>query len=110
MHPWSHGPVLRRRGDLLDDERLDDVADTHVVEPIEADAALEAGLHLRDVVLEAAQRADLALEDDHVVTQQARLRVARTRDPAVGDHAAGNRADLRNLEDLANLRAADPLL
>ena len=35
------------------------------------------GLHLGHVVLEAAQRRDLALADDDVVAQQARLRVAR---------------------------------
>ena len=69
--------------DALDDERLDDVADLDVVVPLEADAALEAGLHLGHVVLEAPQRADLALVDDDVVAEQARLRVAGARDAAV---------------------------
>ena len=44
---------------------------------LEADAALEPGLDLRDVVLEAAQRADLAFVDHDVVAEQPRLRVAR---------------------------------
>ena len=57
----------------------------------------------RDVVLEAAQRADLALVDDDVVAQQARLRVAGARDAAFVHHAAGDRAELRHLEDLAHL-------
>src|SRR3712207_256853 len=46
----SHGS-----GDPLDDERFDHVADLDVVEPVEADAAFETGLHLRHVVFEAAQ-------------------------------------------------------
>ena len=62
-------------GDLLDLVRLDDVADLDVLVPVEADAALEALLDLGDVVLEAAQRADLALVDDAVVAQQPQLRV-----------------------------------
>ena len=45
---------------------------------------------------------------DDVVAQQPRLRVARARDPALGDHAAGDGAELRRLEDVAHLRRADP--
>ena len=60
------------------------------------------GLHLAHVVLEAAQRAELAFVDHDVVAQQPRLRVAGARDAAVGDHAAGDGADLRHLEDLAH--------
>ena len=56
----ASAPALRRR-DALHREHLDHVADLEVVELVEADAALEAGLDLADVVLEAAQRADLAL-------------------------------------------------
>src|SRR5262245_4675747 len=93
-------PLCRRRHPL-DDKRFDDVADLDVVVLFEADAALEPRLHLGDVVLEAAERADLAFVDDHVVAEQARLRVAGSRDAAVGHHAARDRAELRHLERLA---------
>ena len=60
---------------------------------------------LRDfagIVLEAAQRADLAGEDDHVVAQQPHFGVAL--DEAVGHAAAGDGADLRDAEGFADLR------
>src|SRR5688500_1359185 len=79
-------------------EDLDRIADLDVVEVGQPDAALEARLHLAHVVLEAAQRCQLAFPDDDVVAKQARVRVAGTRDAAVGDHAAGHRADLRHAE------------
>src|SRR5690242_2951508 len=47
-------------GDLFDLVGLDHVPDLHVVEVLDADAALVALLHLAHVVLEAAQRAQLA--------------------------------------------------
>src|SRR6476646_2988620 len=70
------------------DEHFDDVAHLEVVVLVEADAALEPGLDFRDVVLEAAERSNLALVDDDVVAHQAGLGVARPLDRAVGDHAA----------------------
>src|SRR6266542_4152549 len=48
----------------LDDVRLDDVADRHVVAAFEHDAALEARIHLAGVVLEPLQRADLPVPGD----------------------------------------------
>src|SRR5438132_7918880 len=83
-------------GDALHDERLDDVADFHVVVLLEADAALEAGLHLGHIVLETAQRADPAFVNDDVVAEKPRLGVARARDSSFHDHAARNRAELRD--------------
>ena len=62
------------------------------------------GLHLGHVVLEAAQRSDLAFVDHDVVAQQPRLRVAGARDAPFGDHAAGDRAELRHLERSRALR------
>src|SRR5262245_13752429 len=58
--------VRRLRGgrDALLQEHLDHVADLDVVEALEADAALEPGLDLAHVVLEAAERSDLAFVDD----------------------------------------------
>src|SRR5919204_6573876 len=84
-------------------EHLDDVPDLDVVEPLEADAALEPGLHLADIVLEAAQRSDPAFVDHDIVAHEPRLRVAGARDAALGDHAPGDRAVLRDLERVAHL-------
>src|ERR1041385_7099956 len=90
----------------LHGEDFNDVAYLDVVEAFEADAAFEAGLHFADVVLEAAQRADLAFEHHDVVAQQTRCRLARARDAAVRHHAAGNRADLRHAEYLSHFGGA----
>ena len=62
-------------------------------------------LDFADFVLEAAQRLQRALVDDHAVAQQSNLGAAL--DHAVGDHAAGDVAGLGDLEDLANLSVAD---
>src|SRR5215470_16750761 len=59
---------LQRRLDFLDVEALDDVADLDVVVVLERHAALEAVLHLADLVLEAAQGLQRAFVDHHVVT------------------------------------------
>src|ERR1051325_8550678 len=90
----------------LHGEHFDHIARLDVVEAFETDAALEAGLHFADVILEAAQRGDLALEHDDVVAQQTRRRFARARDAPFGHHAAGNRADLRHAEYLAHFGGA----
>src|SRR3954462_10018372 len=66
-------PFLNRRCHSLDHKHFDDVADLEVVVSVEADAAFEAGLDLRHVVLEAAERTDLAFVNDDVVAKQARL-------------------------------------
>ena len=102
---------LCRDRDSLHREYLDDVADLEVVELVEADAALEPGLHLARVVLESPQRSDLAFVDDDVVSEEACLGVAGARDAPLGDHAAGDGAELRDLEDVPDLgdaRAALP--
>src|SRR5579864_6875982 len=93
-----------RRSDFLDREDLDDVAHLDVVEPVEADAALEPRPNLAHVVLETAEAADLPLPDDGAVARQSRLGVAAARDPAVGHQAAGDRPRLRRLEDLLHAR------
>src|SRR5206468_8722957 len=82
---------------------LDDVAHLDVLVTVEPDAALEALLDLRDVVLEAPQRPDLAFIDHAVVAQQAKLRIAADR--ALGDVAARDDAELRDLERIADFRA-----
>ncbi len=54
----------------LHDEGLDNVALLHIVEIIQRDTALHAGAHFADIVLEAAQRTDLAGMHHHVVAQK----------------------------------------
>src|SRR5690242_11147556 len=88
--PWR-GALRGDRHPLLE-EHFDHVADLDVVELLEADAAFETRLHLARVVLEAPERADFSGVHHDVVAQQARLRVARARDPSLGDHAPGNRS------------------
>src|SRR5690606_30328949 len=89
-------------------EALDLVARLEVVVGLHADAALGVDAHLVDVLLEAAQRFQLALEDDHFVAQHADRLVAT--DHALDDHAAGDGAELGAAEHLADLGGADDLL
>src|SRR4029453_6652578 len=89
-------------------EHFDDVANLDVVEVLQADTALEPGLHLGDVVLEAAQGGELAFPHDDAVANQASLGVALSRDAAITDLAAGDGADFRHAECLAHRRTADP--
>src|SRR6185295_6976725 len=109
--PWrvSEAPPGRQGGsegrrDLFAAVGLDHVARLEVLEALEADAAIEAGADLRDVVLEAPERRDLPLEDNAIVAQQADQGVAW--DDPFDDVAAGDRADLRHLEGVAHLGAA----
>ena len=102
----SLGRASDRLGDPFDGEDLDDVPDLDVVEAIEGDAALGARLHFTDVILEPAERGQLAVPDDGIVAQEPGLRVAAAGDAAVGNDAAGNRARLGRLENLADLRLA----
>src|SRR6202789_4397253 len=50
-------------GQFLSGEGLDDVAFLDVIEVAQADAALHAVGHFADIVFDALERADLALED-----------------------------------------------
>src|SRR5204862_4153079 len=75
-------PLRRHGGYAFHREHFNPVAHLDVVEPFEADAALEPGLHLADIVLEPAQPADLPFVDDDVVAEQPRLGFARARAPA----------------------------
>src|SRR2546428_7470366 len=95
--------MSRNNRDPLHHEHFDEIADLEVVEPLEADAALESGLDLANIVLEAAQRPDLAFVDDDVVAKQPRVRIARASDAPLADHAAGDGAVLRNFERIAHL-------
>src|SRR5687767_8448923 len=85
---------LQGRRYLFAGEGLDDVARLEVLEPLQADAAVEAGAHLGGVVLEAPQGGDLPFVDDTVVAQQADR--GAPRDHAVEDVTAGDRPDARH--------------
>src|SRR5262245_14225594 len=87
---------------LLDHlEGLDDVAHLDVVVPSDPETALEAFLDLAHVVLEALQRVELAGVDDLAVANQAHPVVAL--DEALHHVAAGDVAELGDLEDLTHL-------
>src|SRR4029078_4467096 len=90
--------------DLAFLEGLDEVALLEVLVVLEPDAALEALPDLAHVVLEAAQRRDLALPDDRAFAQEPHLGAAR--DDAVRDVTARDPADPRHREHLAHLRVA----
>src|SRR5688500_944010 len=102
LHPSSFSLGLQRSLDRLPDVRLEDVADLDVVVVGELDAALEAGLHLADVLLHAAERLDRqVLRDDRAAAGEADLAAAL--DVAVGDEAAGDVAEAADLEHLPDL-------
>src|SRR5581483_12385775 len=83
---------------------LDDVAFLQVLEVAEPDAALEPGLDLTYIVLEAPERVDRALPDDGAVTEEADLRPAG--DDAVRDVTAGDGADAGDAEDVSDFGIA----
>src|SRR5688500_10634537 len=92
------GARLEGARDLLGTVALDHVADLEVVEVLDADAALEALLDLLHVVLEAAERAEVAVVDLDRVADHADLGAALER--AAADVRAGDGADARDLEGL----------
>src|SRR3546814_10975846 len=89
-------------------EALDLVARLHVVVLLHADTALGAAADLVDVLIEAAQGFQLALEDHGVVAQHADRLVAPGH--PLPDHAAGHGAALRNTECVPALGRAGDLL
>ena len=95
---------LQRGGDLFHRVTLDDVALLEVLEPGEADPALEVLGDLADVVAEAAERLDPVVGDDLLAAApDAR---ATADDPPVGDEAARDRRALADPEELPDLGAA----
>src|SRR5471030_2845227 len=84
---------------------FDHVALLEIGELRDLDAALEVLGHFADVVLEAAERFEFAVPDDGRVADDADLRIA---DELAGLHVATrDRADLRDLEDLAYFGAPE---
>src|SRR5580704_1100849 len=79
---------------------LDLVAFLHVVVVFHADAAFGPGAHFVDIVLEALQGFQGALEDHHVVAQYANRKVAPH--VAVDHHAARDGAEFARAKHAAN--------
>src|SRR6202789_1487726 len=79
---------------------LDLVVFLHVAVILDADAAFGSGPHLVDVVLEAFQGFQSALENDDVVPQHADRKIAAY--IAVDHHAARDRAEFARAEHAAN--------
>src|SRR5690606_31815623 len=91
--------------DLADLEDLELIADFDIVVATQGDTAIEAGPYFLDVVLETTQGVEGTRPDDHVVAQQADLRVATYN--TVGDHTTCDFADARNAVDLADFDHPD---
>ena len=118
---WNGSPssnpadnLLVSRARDLDSERalnrfhpitFDHVADAHVLEILERHAAFLAGGDFSGIVLEALELRELAFVHDHIVADQPHIGAALDR--AVGDAAAGDLADLRDVEDFEDLRVAE---
>src|SRR5258706_1232586 len=113
---WICSAMRARRGALMtpssegarDLDHLEDlelVPDLHVVEVLDAESALETRFHFLHVVLEALERIELAGVHDHSAADDAHRRAAAHQ--TVGHHAAGDRADLGNLADVAHFDRAD---
>jgi hypothetical protein len=99
-------PLLLRAHLFTHLEGLDDVIDLHVAVVAEVDTAFIAFANLSRVVLEAAEGRHREIVRHHdSITHQSRLGVAA--DLATLDQAAGDRAELRRLEDLADLGGAE---
>src|SRR6056297_3143985 len=91
--------------DLLRREDLDHVALADVLVVLEGHAAFLSGPDLLHLVLEALESLELSFVDHDVVAQQPDPGVAPGH--ALGDLAARDLADARDLEDLLDLRIAD---
>src|SRR6185437_9756789 len=103
-HDPARPELFQGPGHLETRKALDLIADAHVLVVLHTDAALRPGAHLADVVLEAAQRFQRALEDDDVVAQQANRIVAP--DITLCHKAEGDDAELAGPEPLPNLSSA----
>ena len=91
---------LESRSYLLTNEGLDHVAGFDVLVALESNATVESCSHLRDIVLEPAQRSDRAFVYHHIVAQQSDGRVAGN---DTFDHVtAGDGSDLWHTEDLSD--------
>src|SRR3954462_9734829 len=99
---------LERSRDFNARITLDLIARPHVVVVAHRDTALGTGTHFIDVILEAAQRFQLALEDHHVITQHADRIVPSY--VTVHDDTACDRAELAGTEYVAHFGQTNDLL
>src|SRR6266496_3647106 len=106
VHPSASFLKFRRRHSL-DYIGFDLVADLDVVEVLKTDTAFEAFAYFGCVILESAQRSDVAFPGDDAIANQTRARLAA--DNAVDDHGAGHRTNLGHFEDFAYFRLAENL-
>src|SRR5215813_8867596 len=81
-------------------EGLDRIADLDVAVIRDRDAAFHAVANLTGVVLEALQGCDLALEDDHIIAQQAHFGIAL--DETIDYLATGHGSYSRDAEGIAD--------
>src|SRR5215471_12567037 len=95
---------VERASHFLDAVRLDQVADLHVVEVLDADTALEPLAHLTGVVFEPLQRRQRPVI--HLDARADNADPGGARDDPAPDEAPGDRADLGDLEELPHLRFA----
>src|ERR1700756_1461954 len=86
------------------DEGLDNVAGLDVAVIGDGDAALHAIGDFFRVIFKTPQRSDLAFDHNHVVAEQADLRI--TLDQSIDHAATGHRSHLRDAEGLEHLGAA----
>src|SRR5215472_8859530 len=92
------------RRDALGDKGLDHIPYLNIAVVGDGDTTFHAVRDLADIVLKAPQRANLALEHDHVIAQQAHFRIAF--DQAIGDATTSNRTHFRNAEGFKHLGSA----
>ena len=92
--------------DLL--EHFDLVTDFNVVVALDADTAFHAGTHFGSVILEAAQRFQLAFKDNDVVTQYADWTV--TVNNTFQHHTACDSTELRRTEHVADFSDTQDVL
>src|SRR5260370_37189178 len=97
-------PGLERASDLLDPVGLEQVADPYIIEVLDPHAALEDLTHFPDVLLEALERRQGPVVHLDAVADHAHP--CRSGDHARAHEAAGDRAHLGDLEQLAHLRLA----
>ena len=96
---------LQFRRDEFGAISLDDVALFEICELGDLYAAFEVLGDFADIVFEAAERLEFAVPDDGRVADDTNLRIA---DELAGLHVTtGDRADFRDLEDLADFGAAE---
>src|SRR5690349_25176255 len=97
--PFCRG-YIQNRGGLFHLEALENIADLHVVEIRDADAALVSITHFVHIFLEAAERIDAPSVSDDAIAHDADFRIAL--DEPIEHIAAGDHADALDAEGVAD--------